>query len=69
MAARSQPCASWISGTNCVHEYWMFDAATMQATPKASWFQRDESTGAAEVLAVGIEAIQYPTGAGKGRKS
>jgi hypothetical protein len=47
----------------------MFDAATMQATPKASWFQRDESTGAAEVLAVGIEAIQYPTGAGKGRKS
>jgi hypothetical protein len=33
MAARSHPCAFSISGTNCVHEYWMFDAATMHATP------------------------------------
>ena len=61
MAARSQPCVFWISGTNCVQEYWMFDAATMQATPNASWPQRDASTWSAAAGELTVDDIAaYP---------
>ena len=46
--ALAQPCASWISGTNRVHEYWKFDAATMQPTPTNSCVHRFTWTADAE---------------------
>lgn len=52
IAARSQPYAFRISGTNCVQEYWMFEAAAIQAMPKISWGQRETSAGPADGFAV-----------------
>src|SRR5688572_22044690 len=46
--ALAQPCASWISGTNRVHEYWKFDAATMQPMPTTSCVHRLTCVAGAE---------------------
>jgi hypothetical protein len=57
IAARSQPCACRISGTNCVQEYWMFEAATIQTMPKVNWGQRDASAGTAPADVFAVDAI------------
>src|SRR5687768_7735207 len=46
--ALDQPCAACISGTNRVHEYWKFDAATMQPTPTKSCIHRFTSPAGAD---------------------